>query len=78
MGICALLALVVLTSLLPVDAEAGLPAASRLALGAGDLEIRWAGLLIFFAVSAALIFWSARPSTVLARREPDSPFEPRE
>ena len=76
MGICALLALVVIAFLLPVGAEAGLATAS--VLSAGELEIRSAGLLIFFVVSAVLILWTSRPSSVLALRERGSLRSPRE
>ena len=70
-GIVALLALVVIASLTPVGAEAGLPAATSAALRmtANDLELRSAGVLIFIAVAVALFIVSARPRRVLARND---------
>ena len=70
-GIIALLALVVIASLTPEGAEAGLPAATSAALRvtANDLELRSAGVLIFIAAAVALFVFSARPRRVLARSD---------
>lgn len=70
-GILALLALVVVASLAPVDAEAGLQAARGIGLDVApsDATLRWSGSLIFLAVAFALLASSARHSMAVVRRE---------
>jgi hypothetical protein len=74
-GVLALLALVVVASLMPVDAEAGLAAARTFGVDVtpSDAMLRWSGLLIFLVVAFALLASSARHSSAqsaaMARRE---------